>query len=327
MTITAVTLYSTGITFLDGFNSTNTTTITNGSAAAGSTLVLGSANGSTANTAAAWSITDNASSGTVTFADGASKPLTLSLFGSGTISVSSSATVVISSLIQDFGSGRTGGITKDGTGTLTLSRVNTYSGGTTVSNGTLSITNTAGSATGSGAVTVNSSGTLAGTGFINAGSNTITINGTVSPGVNGAGTIHLASSNAGAGALTLSATSTLAFDITNTTTKDLIALTSTKLTLGSGTLALNLPNTGPTGIDYTATYAIFTGVSSLTGSFGSVTGYDTTDNVAQFALNGTEYDLTFKPVPEPGTWCAAALALGVIGYSQRRRFTRLLKRA
>jgi hypothetical protein len=196
-----------------------------------------------------------------------------------------------------------------------------------VSNGTLSITNTTGSATGSGAVTVNSSGTLAGTGFINAGSNTITINGTLSPGVNGAGTIHLASSNAGPGALTLISTSTLAFDITNTTTKDLIALTSTKLTLGSGTLALNLPNTGPTGIDYTATYAIFTGVSSLTGSFGSVTGYDTTDNVAQFALNGTEYDLTFKPVPEPGTWCAAALALGVIGYSQRRRFTRLLKRA
>jgi hypothetical protein len=109
--------------------------------------------------------------------------------------------------------------------------------------------------------------------------------------------------------------------------KDLVALTSTKVMLGSGTLALNLPNTGPTGINYSATYAIFTGVSSLTGSFGSVTGYDTTDYVAQFALNGSEYDLSFRTVPEPGTWGAAALAFLSVGYSQRRRFTRLLKGA
>src|SRR6266704_178391 len=60
----------------------------------------------------------------------------------------------------------------------------------------------------------------------------ITINGTLSPGVSGAGTIHLASFNPGSGALTLSSTSTWAFDITSTTTKDLVALTSTKLTLG-----------------------------------------------------------------------------------------------
>ena len=30
-------------------------------------------------------------------------------------------------------------------------------------------------------------------------------------------------------------------------------------------------------------------------------------------------DLTVNEVPEPGTWVAAALALGVIGFSQRNR--------
>ena len=45
------------------------------------------------------------------------------------------------------------------------------------------------------------------------------------------------------------------------------------------------------------------------------------------STNGGEIDLTLTKVPEPGTWGAAALAFGVVGYSQRRRFLRLLKRA
>jgi autotransporter-associated beta strand protein len=69
--------------------------------------------------------------------------------------------------IQDGGiSGGTGGsLTKTGSGKLTLSKTSPYTGGTTVSNGTLLVTNRSGSATGTGAVQVNK-GTLAGTGII-----------------------------------------------------------------------------------------------------------------------------------------------------------------
>src|SRR5207244_7330779 len=69
--------------------------------------------------------------------------------------------------MQDGGfSGGTGGsLTKAGSGKLSLTNANTYTGGTTITRGTLLVKNTTGSATGTGAVQVNA-GTLGGTGKI-----------------------------------------------------------------------------------------------------------------------------------------------------------------
>jgi autotransporter-associated beta strand protein len=70
-----------------------------------------------------------------------------------------------------FAGGTGGSLTKLGKGKLTLSRGNSYSGGTTVNGGTLVVRNKSGSATGSGVVQVNN-GTLGGTGSI---SNAVTV--------------------------------------------------------------------------------------------------------------------------------------------------------
>lgn len=74
-------------------------------------------------------------------------------------------------------------LVKTGAGTQVLGESNTHSGGTTINQGSLVATNTAGSATGTGDVTVGSNGTLAGVGRIApSDDNFIFINGTVQVG-------------------------------------------------------------------------------------------------------------------------------------------------
>src|SRR5690606_2488160 len=59
-----------------------------------------------------------------------------------------------------------GRLTKVGTGNQTLSGANLYTGGTLINGGKLTVSNTTGSATGTGAVSVNEGATLAGTGTV-----------------------------------------------------------------------------------------------------------------------------------------------------------------
>ena len=73
---------------------------------------------------------------------------------------SNGLSTTFSGVIED-----TGELTKLGNGTLTLSGANTYTGGTTVSDGVLLVSNRSGSGTGTGAVQVDA-GTLGGRGII-----------------------------------------------------------------------------------------------------------------------------------------------------------------
>ncbi|MGJ7530164.1 autotransporter outer membrane beta-barrel domain-containing protein [Variovorax sp. GB1P17] len=92
-----------------------------------------------------------------------------------------------------------GSLSQSGSGTLTLTGASTYSGGTTVAAGTLRVNNTAGSATGSGAVQVNSGATLAGGGII-AGAVNIASGGILSPG-NSPGTLTTGTLSLDSGAI------------------------------------------------------------------------------------------------------------------------------
>src|SRR5205814_165215 len=90
--------------------------------------------------------------------------------GSGTLTTGDLNDATYSGVISGIG----GALTKQGSGTFTLSSASTYTGATTVSAGTLAVN---GSAT--SAVTVNSSATLAGTGTI---TGNVSNSGTVAPG-------------------------------------------------------------------------------------------------------------------------------------------------
>ena len=100
-----------------------------------------------------------------------------------------------------------GGLTKQGTGSLTLNEASNYNGNTIVANGTLLVNNTMGSATGPGEVNVDSGATLGGAGAI---SGNVTTAGTVAPG-NSAGRLTIG------GNYTQEASGTLLLEIGGTT--------------------------------------------------------------------------------------------------------------
>ena len=124
-------------------------------------------------------------------------------------------------------------------GTTIFTEENTYSGATTINDGTLLVNNTTGSGTGSGTVTVTSGGTLGGTGTVG-GAVVVSGGGSVAPGAS-AGTLTLG------GGLDLSAGGTYRWELGAYSTTpgdfDQIALTGGDLVLG-GTSKLSVNFTG-----------------------------------------------------------------------------------
>jgi autotransporter-associated beta strand protein len=191
-------------------------------------------------------------------------------------------------------------LSKSNTSTWAISGNNTYTGGTVVNGGTLLVNNTAGSGTGTAAVTVNSGGTLGGTGTI-VSTSTVTVNagGSVAPGVS-AGTLTLSAT----GGVNLSPMSAggLAFELGAPASSDKLVVSSGTLTLGqldfSDFAFTTLP--GITAGTYTLIDAASTMAVSLGTVSGSIPGYNATLSVD----NTTAFDvfLTLTPAGVAGDY-------------------------
>jgi autotransporter-associated beta strand protein len=222
------------------------------------------------------------------------------------------ATSTFDGVILDNGS--VGNLVKAGTGTLTLTGANTYSGTTTVNGGTLLINGDQSAAT--GAVSVNNSGTtLGGTG---------TIGGAIT--VNSGAYLRGGTGGSATGTLTLANNVTL-------TSGSII-----ELALGPLGAHSTLASTGG-GISFDPTQAfhfidlgalpgaydnIITGLASDPGTEGSWT-ITNAGWLGIFSFDGSNIDLTLTavvPVPEPSTWIGGGLACLTIAFSQRWRFRR-----
>jgi len=176
---------------------------------------------------------------------------------SSTIGVTTSGTTL--TLSNDLGGFAGGGLTKTGSGALALSVANTYTGGTTVTAGTLYVQNTSNSGTGTDGVKVNG-GTLAGNGKIAPTTHTFATGVVVAGG-------NLASGNLTAISGTANTTSTgsgTGMKLDNTAALSSILAVNG----GSLTFALGTNTTGGSG------YNTF-GTPSLNSTYMTVTGNTT----------------------------------------------------
>ena len=212
-------------------------------------------------------------------------------------------------------------VTVIGPGSVLLTHATTFQGTTTINSGTLDAAafNALGGTSG---ITVNSGGTLllssTTANRINDAAE-ITLNGGR---LNSAGLVEGAPSTPGMGALTLLSSSVI--DLANGAS--LLAFANSSSQAWTGTLSIH---------NWTGTIGVGDGTDQI--YFGSdATGLSLTQlsQILFFSDGGTTLlgsgqilmDGEVVPVPEPSTWVGAALALGAIGFTQRRRLRGLLAR-
>ncbi len=217
------------------------------------------------------------------------------------------------------GSGST--LTKLGSGTLTLASTGTssaYTGGTTITGGTLLFTGTSGTPVGTGSVSIGAAGTLAsGTGTTTTVVGLVTTAATTSiiaPGATATSNTGTVGALSLAGGLNLAAGATIPFDLG--INSDLISITGGTFTGGTAASSVTFAFNNLGATDGT-TYALI----NYTGA--TATGVDLTDFTSTgiggtFVFNGTELDF-IASVPEPATILGGLLTVGLLGYNQRRR--------
>jgi fibronectin-binding autotransporter adhesin len=221
-----------------------------------------------------------------------------------------------------------GGITKTGAGATRLENANTYSGGTTVSTGSLFVTNTTGSATGTGSLSTAASTILGGTGAISpSGTNNVSIGGSVAPGVSGAaGTLTFTPVD---GNVTFQNTSSVVFELFSNGSNDKIVFNAS----GAGVMGFSALSAGGISVIFASGYTPVlghsfdlldwaavsgSGISGLSASLlnASTAGFDPSWiwDTSAFASDGV---ITIVLVPEPTRTFLAAI--GVMALALRRR--------
>lgn len=238
--------------------------------------------------------------------------------GNKTLSLSGSNTGA-NTLAQPIGDGPVSGVTgltKSGTGKWILGGTSTYTGTTTVSAGTLLVNGSLGDT----AVTVNSNATLGGSGTIgtNSVTNTLTVNGTLSPG-NSPGVLTINDN--------LSLNGSLAMEIAGLTAgngtgfHDQIVLNGAGILGGTLNLSWNLSSAAPLNTELLL--ILNDGADPFSGAFSNAADLSqVTDNLGKtwklLYAGGSGNDLTLVAVPEPDP--AALLgALGALALLRRRR--------
>ncbi|MEZ5384027.1 MAG: autotransporter-associated beta strand repeat-containing protein [Prosthecobacter sp.] len=205
----------------------------------------------------------------------------------------------------------TGTLTKTGVGITRLENASTYTGGTTLSEGTLIVINPGGSATGSGTVTTAAGTILGGTGAIAPdGVNGVNIGGMVTPGVDGtAGTLNFTPVD---GHVVFQSGGGVAFELFGDGSNDKVAFNSS----GSGVLDFSGLAAGSLGVTFATGYVPELGHSFDLLDWSAVSGSGITGlgagllnlstdgfdpgwmwDASSFAMNGV---ITIVLVPEPG---------------------------
>ncbi len=208
----------------------------------------------------------------------------------------------------------TGGLTKSGTGTLTLNGDSNYSGATAVDAGSLLVNGSLGHT----ALSVAAGATLGGSGTLG-GQTTINRGAILAPG-NSPGTLTFTHG------LTLNSGAILDFELGSTS--DLIRVSGGTLAgPSSGTVTLNLTDAGGFAA---ATYVLFNFADATLSDFSAadfdletdITGYD-----FHFNLTASSLELiatTASAIPEPSAYAAAFGALaGFVALLRRRRTARV----
>ncbi|MCX6880094.1 MAG: autotransporter-associated beta strand repeat-containing protein [Verrucomicrobia bacterium] len=186
----------------------------------------------------------------------------------------------LGSVITDSG-GNVNSVRKTGAGTTVLTVANTYTGITTVTDGTLLVSNTSGSGTGTGTVSVSLGGTLGGTGTIGGAVN---VSGILSP---GASVETLVS-----GTLTMNNGSTFQYEVDSSAT----LATGADLQTVLGDLTLN--GTVTLSLDDIAT----TDTAFADGTTFSLINYTGAWNGGLFTLAGNELSNSEQFVAGLNTW-------------------------